>query len=366
LHPLLNLALSILLFFALDAVIFRSGLYAKVVSPETTAGKLLYTASYERARPANPDRDVLLLGNSKMEFAFWVKHFEVVSPNSKLHFIQGAVSGSTEEWWHYMLQYLDPNRDRYAAIVIPISGYKIGPVEEDFQNRFENAQDLAPILRLPEWPDFLATYSDASLQRRAALLAAFSSHDYALDLQNLLLDPMSRWEKIAWRHQVGERWMYEDEGLTGTMEGLKVDPATQRVTAYPVQFTEFKRRETDAKFIRPDSNQAASLTARDAAVEDEWVKRIVADYVGSRTKVIFLQIPRWPFPLPSSEPLPSAPDVRDMIPAVPNVVVMDPDAFTSLEKSRYFYDTMHLNGEGRRIFTEQFGAKLEHILGGQS
>jgi hypothetical protein len=364
-HPILVLLLSILSFYVLDTGIFRSGLYARVVSPETTAGKLMDMLYYERARPVDALRNVLLLGNSKMEWGFSVKTFEKLYPTARIRPIEGAVSGSTEQWWYYMLRDIDPMHDRYAAIVVPLSGYTASPRQEDFQNRYDNAQILAPILSLSAWPTFLRSFTDPTVKRRALLLAAFSSHDYGLDLQDLLLHPFKRLDLLRWRRTIGDRWMYDETGLAGSMEGLKLDPDSGRAVAYPPQFQEFKKRETDAQLIRPTPDQAAALTARNARFETEWVQHLADLYAGSRTKLLFISVPRWPFALPALAPIPGAPDVRDSVTLASNEAFLEDNQTSFLENPAYFADALHLNATGRRLFTERLGADLNRIVGAQ-
>lgn len=361
--PLGSLILAAALFFLLDSIIFRSGLYARIMSPDTTAGKFFHTVLYERYRASDPARDVLLLGNSKMEFAFSVKTFEEKFPASPIHLVLGAVAGSTEQWWFYMLRYLDPGRDRYAAVVIPISNYQIGPWREDFQGRFDTAQVIAPILSASQWPSFLKTYSlYPEIQTRAALLALLSSHVYALDVQDLLLRPKRRLDALKRRKRAGSRWLFDYEGISGDVEELRLDHGTGQIVRYPATFTEFKKRETNYQFERAAPEEALRLSERNAAFEANWLKQIVAHYGGSRTKLIFIQMPRWPIPLPESEPLPAAPDIRTLVGSAANLVITDPGEFTFLESPHYFADMLHLNTEGRRLFTERLGADLMRDL----
>ena len=363
-HPVVGIALSVVFFIVLDAAIFRSGFYARFVSPESTAGKFFYSVYYERGRQADPKRDVLLLGNSKMEWGFGAKHWEEFAPESPIHFIQGATSASDEEWWYYMLRALDPNHDRYAAIVIPITAYRIAPWSTDFQNRDDTAEVLAPILRLADWPGFVGEFSRPELRSRATVLALSGARRYALDLQDFLLHPLKRVEELRRRAEIGQNWLRDFTGATGTMDELRVDPATGRVAAYPARFPEFKRRETDTEFIRPPASDAPRLTARNAAFEAEWIARIVKAYDGSKTRLIFIQVPRFPVPTPSHTPIDNAPDVRDMIPRAPNVTVLSPDEFTFLEQPRYFTDILHLNSDGLKLFTEKLGTEVERVMAG--
>jgi hypothetical protein len=47
----------------------------------------------------------------------------------------------------------------------------------------------------------------------------------------------------------------------------------------------------------------------------------------------------------------------------PGVKVMDEDAFYELEDPRYFFDTLHMNHEGRVRFTNKLSSWVADVLG---
>jgi hypothetical protein len=361
-HPLLTIALSVLCFFVLDNLLFRSGLYDLIVSPDTTGGKMVDMVRFSKAVQTDPARDVLLMGNSRTEWGFGTGDFARIYPDATIRPLMGAVPGSNIEWWYYQLRAQDPHRDRYAAIMIPLDGYRAAPLAVDQQNRYDSAQVLAPIIRMWDWPGFLARFTDAAIRARARLLAIFSSHDYSLDLQDLLLHPRVRYHERRERERVGPKWLDDWHGAPGSIESLQLDPVSGKPIAYPPGFNAFRKSETDTAFIPPPSGEARPWTEREAAFQETWIRRIVADYEGSKTRIIFLNIPHQPMPLPALRPIADAPDLRSAIPEAPNVIVLPEDAFTDLEQPKYFVDVLHLNAEGRQQFTRRLGQTLQNLL----
>ena len=260
-HPLLTIAFSVLCFFVLDNLLFRSGLYDRIVSPDTTGGKLVDMVRFNKALQTDPARDVLLMGNSRTEWGFGTGAFAEIYPHAAIRPLMGAVPGSNVEWWFYQLRAQDPHHDRYAAIMIPLDGYRVAPLAVDQQNRYDTAQVLAPIMHLRDWPDFLAHFSDAAIRARARVLAIFSSHDYSLDLQDLLLHPFIRHQERRKRDHVGPKWLDDWQGPPETIEALRLDPISNKPIAYPPAFDAFRKNETDAQFIPPPSDLVQSWTA---------------------------------------------------------------------------------------------------------
>jgi hypothetical protein len=362
LRVLRTILFSMVCFFVLDNLIFRSGLYARIISPDTIEGKLLDIVRFNQAVQANPARDVLIIGDSKIELGFSTGDFEQLYPNAEIHPLIGAVPASTLKWWYYQLRVQDPNHDRYRAIVIPLQGYKIAPLSDDQENQYGDAQNVAPIISLQDWPGFLSSFTDPAVRARALLLAIFSGHGYSLDLQDLLLHPIQRILRRIRRNRIGPNWLDDFDIGPGTLEGLKIDTLTGKPSTYPAGFNAFMKRGTDDQFVAPTPDQAKAWTARNAIFEANWLRRIVNDYKDSKTRLIFINIPHWPMPLPVLKPIADAPDIRSMIPAQSNVIVLPEDEFTQLEQPKYFFDIMHLNNSGRLLLTRQLGEKLQYVL----
>jgi hypothetical protein len=355
--------LSLVVFVALDSGIFRSGAYTKVASGKTVAGHFAAVARWNIATPPTPGkRDVLVLGHSKIEAALGAKIYDEENRDSHLRLIFGSSGGTTEKMWYWLLRHVDPDRRRFAAIVVPIDSYKTQAVGTDCENAIDVVQFLAPMLAASEWPDFIRSYTDPDARAKVVLGAAVSSHLYALDLQDLLLHPVDRYRSLAWAEAVAPTFLYDFGGFDGDLETFEIDRETAKILHAPPHLDAFRRAEAENSFKKLDPAAARMWTLRYYAFRKQWLGRIVDFYAGSETKVIFVQVPRWPFRMAGLVPAEDAPDIRDFLRPSKNVAVVDGDAFVDLETPHFFFDVFHVNKLARREFTVRFGQELRRIL----
>ena len=365
-HPARTVLLSIALFFVLDGALFRSGLYARFQQPNTPSGSMAAVIRFTSSAPADPRHTVLVVGNSKVEYGFGVRNVEQDFPGAPVRTVMGAFPGSNEEYWYYALQRIDPHHDRYAAIVIPLPGYKIGPFDEGFSDSYSAAQMLLPIVPLSRLRAFLGDFSDPALRRRAALLSLAPSHLYASDLQDFLLHPLQRLRAVRLRNAAGVDYLYNDVPHTETMDGLLIDPKSAKVAKYPDRFNALFRDDMDQRFVAPSPEQARQQTARNAAFSAKWLNRIADAYENSHTRLIFIDIPHQPVDLPARQPIAGAPDIRDMLPKRGNIFVLPPETFADLQQPHYFTDLDHMNIYGKELFSRRLGQAIIDVLDGDA
>ena len=354
-HPVVTVLLSVALFFVLDGVIFRSGLYARLQRPSTPAGSMMAIIRFTGAAPTDPHRTVLVMGSSKTEYGFGARDVDQDFPDARIKPVLGAFPGSNEEYWYYALQRIDPHHDRYAAIVIPLPGYKVTPFDEGFSNSYGAAQMLLPIVPAGSLRAFLGDFTEPALRWRAAMLAMLPSHIYANDLQDFLLHPWQRLAALRARDAAGVNYLYVDQPHTDTMDGLSVDQKTHKVLTYPSRFNVLFRDDMDRKFAELPADQARMQTARNAAFSAKWLGKIADAYRDSPTKLIFIDMPHEPVPIPSRQPISGAPDIRDTLPHRANIVVLPPDTFADLEQPHDFIDLDHMNAYGKALFSRRLG-----------
>ena len=362
-HPVATILLSVVSFLLVDNLVFRSGLYANVQNPNTYSGALQALIRFNSGAAADPDRNVLLVGNSRMQYGFSVKAFEEDFPQSPLKLILAAVPSSNEEQWYYMLQRLDPHHDRYAAVVIPLAGYKVAPWQNDNANHYETAQIVGPIVPPRLWAEFLDGFDVPDTRLRALTIALFTSHAYEFDLQDLLFHPVQRLNDVAARNRAGINFLYGLPITSENMCSLRLDPATGRPQSYPSRFKMYQIMAMNQEFISPPPGLARSLTNRNALYEARWIGKIVEAYHGSRTRLIFVDMPHEPLPLPARAPIVGAPDVRQFIPRWTNITVLPAGAFADLQQPRYFADMDHLNAEANVLFTRRLGQAIIEAVG---
>lgn len=359
-RPATLLLLSLVVFLTLDNGIFRTGFYSKISSTQTVAGHFAAVARWRLEAPPSGKQDVLVLGHSKIEAALSEKQFEQESPNANM--VLASSGGTTEKMWYYLLRHVDPDRNRYAAIVVPIDTYKTPPLETDAENLIDVAQFLAPMLTASEWRDLIPTYTNPDVRGKVVVGALVSSHLYALDLQDLLLHPINRKQDLEFGNAAGPTFLFDWEGYDGDLTTLEIDRPHAKILHAPPQLDPFRQAEAEFRLRTPPPEHVGIWTQRYHEFRKHWFSRIVDLYAGSQTKLIFVQVPRWPFDMPMLLPIPGGPDLRDFVKPSKNVIVIDEDAFTDLEKPEYFYDVLHVNKHARREFTTRFGKHLREAL----
>src|SRR4051794_11111840 len=121
---------AILVFFALDSLCFRTGYYASVLTPDSTAGYLEEALSAEQRRPTKGPNEVVAVGDSRIP----LKPSVANAAGTAYRFSTIAVPGTSPRVWYYLLRAADPHANRYAAIVIPADTYD-DRVWEDYSDR---------------------------------------------------------------------------------------------------------------------------------------------------------------------------------------------------------------------------------------
>jgi hypothetical protein len=359
-NPLLVLLLSAGVFVLADNLVFRTAFYARFIPLVTTSGRLAHFVLAEENRAPSGKDEVLTTGSSKMQFALWDKVAEQADPQGRFRMIDGAIHGASEKWTYYILKRIDPTHRRYAAIVISDSEYKVYPWAEDQENDFSCAQALAPFIAPRDWPDFAASFTDPAVRENVVYQGLFSSHGVGMDF---LLSSGRITERIL---RGGVTKLLTDEGPAENVAALSTAPDQEslvRVVSYPAHFDIFQREDADSDFRNPDLRDAIRYTEREARFHQRWLTKIIELYKDSPTRLIFVQMPRWPVQLPKIAPLPTAPDIRGLLPKQRNVVFLDENEFTFLERPKYFWDLQHLNRTGRRIFSERLGMRIREIVG---
>src|SRR5690349_11687072 len=99
-EPLAILLAGVVLCFLLDALIFRTRFYARILDPHTSTGSVEFALSTEAAREywAKP---VLMLGDSIMVQGFSPRVANWMQVARGYQFSSAAVPGTRERVWYY-------------------------------------------------------------------------------------------------------------------------------------------------------------------------------------------------------------------------------------------------------------------------
>ena len=336
-----RLGLALLLFFALDAAAFRTGYYARLLEPNSTAGYLQTYLWNEEHRPIEGPNQVLAVGDSRMGLKARVAN--ALTGETGYTFGTIAVPGTTPRCWYYMLREVDPAAGRYAFIIVPFDTYDDRDWE-DHRDRELDINYLTPLLRATDFFTFTFSFPSWTGRAHAAEAVLFKGLAYQHDFQDFLARRRTRLEDARLNHQHAREWFYNSVWERHSLAGMSVDYAA-RAVRLPDWVTGAKRREIEEVLLRdppPPSPEYASYRR-------QWLGAIVERYRGSRTRLLFLRLPRGPVVRPGL-PEDAAGSIRDL--ARSGRIVLAPEhQFDVLERPELFGDAMHLNEQGGTEFS---------------
>lgn len=364
-RPIRTVLLSLLVFFALDTALFRSGLYARILLPTSIPAKFVYAIASEAARVPDPARDVLLIGNSKIAVGFSVDDHA----QDTLRYIVNGPPGTELRWWKYQLEMMDPRHDRYRAIVIPVYGYLARPElylydsnGYSLTNEINGATALAPLLPLHEWAQFLQSYDDPAQRFRVLRMLLFSSNAYSSDISDLVFYPALRLQTLQARDAVIAGLRFGAPGSPWNVKELQFADDMRAVTGWPEHFEDSHRRATQRLLLPPADPEASAR--RYAIYAATWMQAIMDMYRGSKTHVIFVPITAYVAPLPAIRPNPGAVDIRSLVRKTDNATFLDEAPYDALARPEFFEDALHFNREGQKRFTDLLTRQVADVLSG--
>ena len=354
-HVARNLLLGILAFTCMDGIIFHSGLYVWVLSPNSYAGRIAEITRAEQKRASSGLKEVLILGDSRVAEGFSTSIANELGSAHGVRFVSLAEPAASANTWYYMVRRVDPGTRRYSAIVIPYSvGYE--PSSADALR----ISMTAPLLRYADCFNFASGF-----QRWPGIFRAFTAcilrgSAYQDDVVDFLAHPVARLRSIrqeSARMHSREVYRGRDYDLVGT----SYDPVTKQVT-FADKLTETQRRVFQKSLIQPSQAD----TEYSIKLQREWIPRLMNRYSHSNTAIVLTSLPRGPFvEVPGftkeyGSVLPSSLIQRTSFSLPDNV-------FDFLEKPEYYFDTFHLNAKGRQRFTETLVSELiEHLQSADS
>ncbi len=340
--------------WAVNALVFHSDLYLLMLEPDSSAGILERVFRDERARPKEGARQVLMLGDSRMAaFLPWLS--DRLTAGTSYVFARASAPGSTPRCWHYLLRDLDPSTRQYAAIVFGVESFDDFDTHEVMASRLQDLHMLAGRLRLSDLAVFPWSYPTWSGRWQAARGILFRGVVFQRDFQELLLDPVGRFQKAQESRRDSAHWAYSYTGDPDNLAGLKVDWAAHKVEMPPGTSDRLRRLVQDAFFWDPPQTGLYSAYRR------LWLGRIVQRYRGSPTRLIFARLPRGPVP-PPVLPSPKGAAIRELA-SSPHVLLVHEQALEFLERPEYFRDPYHLNGPGGEQLTRTLVRLTLEILG---
>jgi hypothetical protein len=359
--PFFLIIMSIVFFMLCDTLIFRSDFYTRYLKGNDV-GTLAFRVRLQRGLSVDPaSKRMLLIGNSQLQRSFSPSLFEQRFGNSGITLERLDAPKTYEEVWFYALKYADPHHDKYNAILITLPDYKVEPFSGfGASENYAKVTFLAPFISLRDWFQVLKDYKDPTLRSRAARLALLASHRYSFDLQDFLMHPLSRIQEYKYRNAMGNDWDKDPPIVPGEWRQIGIEGG--KVTDCPAPYSHFDCVGAEGAIKPIPADYAASATEYNAAYEKKWLGKIVDMYKGSRTRLIFVQMPRWPTTMPEREPIPGAPDIREFFTGVPNVTFLDANLLTRFETPTFMHDHAHVAPAAIPGVTEALGAEIVRTM----
>jgi len=349
-----RLALALLLFFTFDSLAFRTGWYVSKLEPNSTAGFLMTYLRLERQRPIGRYRQVLGIGDSRLGLKTRIANAFTTETGCAFGTI--AVPGTTPRCWYYMLREVDPRCDRYDAIVIPFDSYDDRAWEVHAERELD-LNYLTPLLRVTDFPEFVFSYPHWENRAHAAEAVLLKGFSYQHDFLEFIDHPKGRLQFVRLAARDAREWYYNAAWERRSLAGIDIDWGAKKVSL-PDWLTPEKRRETEHLLL--DDPQPISEDFRRYRLK--WLGKILDRYRGSRTRFLFIRLPRGPVVRPQVLPTDPNSAARQFV-AAGRAVMLPEHTFDPLERPELFGDALHLNEGGGCEFSEMLARQVGEFLG---
>ena len=345
------IALTLASFFVADSLLFRTGWYTKFLEPDSSAGTLESRLDWLRSAPPSSQPEILVVGDSRIAEGFSAPAANAAA-DGRFYFRNFGVSGATPRVWYYSLRAADPTRRRFATIVLALDTYSDDDWFAEFDRRTTDQSYLVMELGLRDCFGFAESMHDAPLGLHAFFGCLFRGIILRDDVQAFLANPGARLSHAAdWRAN-GAGYINAYEGEPANLSGISID-WRKRTIQFPDRIPQTVRDNVR----RFDMREPVRQTGEVARYRRRWLGGILDDYRNSPTRLIFLQLPRGPV----IDPAESQPHNAGFVSSAaksPRVRILPSDTFTDLERPELFFDGLHLNRDGRAIFSKRLGAIL--------
>ena len=348
----------LLVVFVLDAIVFRSGAYQKVVHPDSSAGSVQQMIRIERERRLRFNRRVLVLGNSQQAEGFSAKTAAKILAPEGIDIVNAGVPGVTMRDWFYMVRDLDPKATRYNVVAIPLTDYADLDYGEVVANRVQDLSFVIGSLRLTDLLSFSTSFPLMAHRLSTLRGGLFEGLSYREDVRDFLHAPRLRLAMMKDHRLHGTDWQDDYGGNERSLEGLTYDVHTDAIHFAPGTPTETEQ------FVRNRLNiTRVSMQGEQRAFARRWLGALAELYRGKDMRFVFFRMPQYPVHLELPEPNPPDPNsVVSHFQKDPRTIVIDEHEFDWLEVPQYAFDGLHLNTRGRIAFSEAFGKKLGQVL----
>lgn len=344
--------LGLLLFLICEALIFHTGWYSRYLEPESSAAELALHLTWLRENPPPSDwKQIAVVGDSRIAEGFSGRLASELPGSARNYYWSFGLHGTTPRVWYYFLRDGDPRQNRFSAIVLAMNRYSDQDSFDPDSGRISDLNFAVNQLRLTDAWEFSRSMPSPAYQRTALVGTLFKGWTLRNDAQDFLSNVPARLEKarLARAKGYGYEWGYE--GVPTDLRGLSLSPDL----TFPPSLNDAQKstiRDTVTPHFAPHTGDLTRYRTL-------WFNKILARYRGTKTKIIFVQLPRGPLH-PVAPPFPSP--FIDSVRLQPNVIVVPPQTFEDLESPENFFDGLHMNRTGREIFSKRLAGIVNQEL----
>lgn len=352
-----KILIALVTVLVLDLIGFRSGLYASITTTESMQGYGIAVVRALEKLPHMADSGVVLTGDSRLSEGFSARFANDIVRPQHIEMMNAGVPGSDIRDWYYLLQAIDPHKDRYRAIILTLPTFREAPPVVGRLDETYHADFLVPTVSPEHYFDFAMSQRDWRSRFEVISQWVIDPLTYQADFGQLLSDPLARWANVRWKREVGIHFGDEYEGNTATMDGLAFDKSTGAIS-YPSRLNDEQRHKLDVDFNNPNMDlriDAANWTS-------EWLSRIADRYAGSRTRIYIVRLPSTPLPAATRDDRYQLEPFFQQSTHADNIRVVPESLLLGLEQPQYFFDNRHLNSAGRKQMTRQLTEYLSSDL----
>ena len=355
--PWLLLLAAVALVLIFDAAVFHSRLYTRVLKPDSYAGRFQLLVTREIERGDSPFQEVLLLGDSRCVEGFSEKlALELLEP-TQLRLYSGAFGGSTPRLWYYLMRELLARGKGYSAVVVTLDTFMDIDSGGDPANRRLDLRVLAPALGVFDVVGFATSYSNWREALSVTCSLILKGHAFKEDVLDFLTSPSERLAAVKLHRQNFARWRFNYPGREGQLSGLEYDPES-RDFLFTEDLSQAQKTQARRQLLRVFATQ----NGQQYRYRQLWLTRLVDLLQEHSIRVVFARLPRHPaFPQPAF-PQPEthlrAPSTVSQLKLGSSVEVLPEIAFAHLDRQELFFDSLHLNREGRERFTRSLVQEL--------
>ena len=338
---------AFVLFAFVDVVAFRTALYRSLLDPSSSTGSFETAIAQVRALAPNPRDDVLVLGDSRI-YAGLDPHAASVASGS-LRFLNAGIPGTTPRCWPFFVRAIDPNANRFRAVVIPVDTYGDDDSAIGSRDGDDRPMDLRFVVfqtRLTDLPKLAGSFSDPRERIDYGIDLFWRGAELRDDFQALLADPLARVTALEQARVSPAYDPLASHLRAESLAGMRVDFATNSIV-FPPSLSPSERGAIAAQVLEvPKPSPSYALYRL------QWLGPIAARYAATGVPVFFVRIPTRPAHRYSSQtPSGSLVEIARrygarFIPASPYIALERPDLFA---------DEDHLNRAGSLRFSRLLG-----------